>query len=123
MSINKSYPLVTACITTYNRPQLVQRAIQSVLYQNYRAVEIIVVEDGSDSGVADWIQEKGLTQIKYIRHDYNCGLAAARNTGIENANGDYIAFLDDDDEWKPGCVEKRIDILSNLSKEGVSNGE
>ncbi len=97
----KKTPLVTAVVTTYNRPQLVQRAIKSVLSQTYEPLEIILVEDGSDSGVGAWLQEERLEHIHYICHEENRGLAAARNTGLKLSHGTYIAYLDDDDEEPP----------------------
>lgn len=94
--------LVSAVITTYNRPQLVRRAIRSALNQTWDSQQIIVVEDGSNGGVEQWLTSEGLLErIQYERHETNRGLAAARNTGLELADGEYVAFLDDDDEWKP----------------------
>ena len=85
MNASKRKPLVTVVVTTYNRPEMVHHAIQSVLAQTYEPLEIIIVEDGSDSGLEAWLQEKCFTQIRYIRHEKNQGLAAARNTAIEMA--------------------------------------
>lgn len=116
MSKTESYPLVTVCITTYNRPQLVQSAIQSVLKQNYNPLEIMVVEDGSGSGVKDWIRQSQLSQISYIRHNENLGLATARNTGLKNATGKYITFLDDDDEWDSTKIKKQVHLFEKLDQ-------
>ena len=103
-------PLVTVVITTYRRPKLAQRAVKSVLAQNYQPVDIIVVEDGSDNGIEAWLQAEGLSHIRYMRHRENMGLAAARNTGLLNARGEYIAYLDDDDEWLPEKLKKQVDL-------------
>jgi glycosyltransferase involved in cell wall biosynthesis len=111
---NKLHPLVSACITTYDRPNQALCAIQSALSQTYGPLEIIVVEDGSNTGVEEWIQKNQLTQIKYIRHDKNLGLASARNTGISYAKGKYIAFLDDDDEWESEKIQKQISLYEEL---------
>jgi len=105
-------PLVSVVITTYERPKKVQRAIQSVLEQTYNELEIVVVEDGSHSGVKDWLADQRFDEITYVGHDSNHGLAAARNTGIEQTSGDYVAFLDDDDEWKPRRIEAQVDRLA-----------
>jgi glycosyltransferase involved in cell wall biosynthesis len=110
-------PLVTAVITTYERPELVKRAIKSVVNQTYNPLQIIVVEDGSESGVDKWIDEQGLDEIIYICHDENKNGAAARNTGIKAANGKYIGFLDDDDEWKPQFIERLTKKAENLPEE------
>ena len=94
--------LVTVIITTYNRPRTVRRAIEGALNQTYEPVEVILVEDGTDSGVEQWLMnENMLDRVGYERHENNKGLAAARNTGIKLAKGEYVAFLDDDDEWRP----------------------
>lgn len=107
-------PLVTAVVTTYQRPVLVKRAVRSVLNQNYPSLEVIVVEDGSSTDTEDWLRKQGDSTVKYIGHQTNKGLAAARNTGLEHASGDYIAYLDDDDEWKPGRIKKQIELYSEL---------
>ncbi len=109
--------LVSAVITTYNRPETAKRAITSVLNQTYDHMEIIVVEDGSSSGLDGWIKQEGYGDIIYSCHPRNKGLAAARNTGLRLANGDYIAYLDDDDEWKPTRVEKQVHLINTLSGE------
>ncbi len=112
-------PLVSVVITTYNRPEMVKQAIQSVLSQTYRPIEIIVVEDSSESDVEAWLKENKHTEIKYIRHDNNRGLAAARNTGLRCAAGKYISYLDDDDEWLPAKIEKQVSLLETQSKDTV----
>lgn len=105
-------PSVSVVITTYERPQKVKRAIQSVRSQTYEQLEVVVVEDGSDSGVEDWLTDQGFNEIAYVSHDRNRGLAAARNTGVRQTSGDYVAFLDDDDEWKPRRIEAQINRLA-----------
>ncbi|MFQ5769604.1 MAG: glycosyltransferase family 2 protein [bacterium] len=106
---------VSAVITTYNRQEKVRRAIQGVMDQTYPLMEVIVVEDGSDSGIPEWLRHKGWDHVIYIHHDCNKGLAAARNTGLKKAQGEFIAYLDDDDEWKPQRIERQIELLRNLS--------
>ena len=107
--------LVTAIVTTYNRPQLFRRAIRSVLAQTYEPLQIVVVEDGSDSGAETWLKGEGLDRVTYARHPYNRGLAATRNTGLRLAAGDYVAYLDDDDEWKPPRIDQQVQLLKSLS--------
>jgi glycosyltransferase involved in cell wall biosynthesis len=107
-------PLVTAIITTYDRPMLARRAIKSALSQTYELLEIIVVEDGSESGIAAWIDERHDEKIRYIRHQKNRGLAAARNTGLKAAYGDYVAYLDDDDEWLPDKLARQVVHVEGL---------
>ena len=103
--------MVSAIVTTYNRPTLARRAIASVLNQTYVPLEIVVVEDGSESGLADWIEKLAVENIRYVRHDKNRGLAAARNTGLEMANGAYVAYIDDDDEWLPSKLARQVACL------------
>jgi glycosyltransferase involved in cell wall biosynthesis len=107
--------LVTAVVTTYNRPEPGRRAIRSVLAQTYGPLQIIVVEDGSDSGIEAWLKREGLHQVEYARHPENRGLAAARNTGLRLAAGEYVAYLDDDDEWKPQRIDRQVRLLTELS--------
>lgn len=109
-------PLVSAVITTYERPTLVKRAVESVLGQTYEPLEIVVVEDGSDSAVDRWIEGEVEREVDYVCHADNRGLAAARNTGLDRANGDYVAYLDDDDEWKPTRIEAQVETLRNLAR-------
>jgi glycosyltransferase involved in cell wall biosynthesis len=109
-----SQPLVTAVVTTYNRPELVKRAIKSVLDQTYAPLEFIIVEDGTDTGIHDWLHKLGHNEVRYVCHTENQGLASARNTAIAVADGDYIAFLDDDDVWKPDRIEQQISLLESL---------
>lgn len=108
-------PLVTAVVTTYDRLEQAKAAIESVLNQTYRPLEIIVVEDGTESGVQEWLINQGHEVIRYVRHTRNHGLPATRNTGLGLASGEYVAFLDDDDRWKPARIERGIDRLRERS--------
>jgi glycosyltransferase involved in cell wall biosynthesis len=84
-------------ITTYNRLQLLARTLESVWRQRYLGYEVIVVDDGSDDGTCEYLENLG-DKIRYIRQR-NRGPGAARNVGIQKARGDYIALLDSDDLW------------------------
>ncbi len=114
--MNKN-PTVSVIIPTYNRAHLIGRAIQSVLNQTYRDFELIIVDDGSTDKTDDIIKEfkKKDERIKYIKHDKNRGGSAARNTGIIIAKGEYIAFLDSDDEWFKRYLEKQVENIKNSS--------
>ncbi len=98
-------PTVSVIIPTYNRASLIGRAIQSVLDQTYQDCEIIVVDDGSTDDTGAILRSYG-ERIRTIRHSRNKGAGSARNTGIRQANGRYIAFLDSDDEW----LRKKLEI-------------
>lgn len=102
-------PTVSIIIPTYNRANLISEAIDSVLAQTYRNFEIIVVDDGSTDNTKE-VLSKYNGQIKYIYQD-NKGGAEARNNGIKNAQGEYIAFLDSDDLWLPNKLEKQVKYL------------
>lgn len=106
-------PLVSAVVTTFNRPGMAKRAIESALAQSYMPLEIIVVEDGSKSNIEEWMERNKLTQVRYFRHEQNRGLAAARNTGFRKSQGNYVAFLDDDDEWLPEKLTKQVKLFES----------
>ncbi len=105
-------------IPTYQRSDFLARAIRSVLSQSYTNIEIIVVDDnqGEDSfRLATKQKIKDFShRIKYIEHKKNMGVVQARNTGILNANGDYISFLDDDDEWMSSKLETQLKLFDQL---------
>lgn len=108
-------PKVSVIIPTHNRPELIGRAIQSVLNQSYQDFEIIVIDDGLKIRAESIIKEINDSRITYIHHDIEKGGAAARNTGIKVAKGEYIAFLDDDDEWLPDKLEKQAKVLEGTN--------
>ena len=100
---------ISVVIPTFNRNSLVARAIDSVLKQSLNPYEIIVVDDGSDDGTSEMIQNK-YNSIKLIRQQNN-GVSAARNKGIKHAKGDWIGLLDSDDEWTEKKLENQADRL------------
>ena len=104
--------LITIVITTHKRnPEIVERALVSVLNQTYPQTEVIVVDDSpSDYIYRDDVMKmiKKYNKVKYIRHSSCMGACVARNTGLSEANGKYIGYLDDDDEWKANKLELQI---------------
>ena len=100
---------ISVVIPTFNRISLVARAIDSVLKQSLKPYEIIVVDDGSDDGTSEMIQNK-YKSIKLIQQQNN-GVSAARNNGIKHAKGDWIGLLDSDDEWTEKKLENQADKL------------
>ena len=108
-------PKVTVVITTYNRANLLPRAVESVLAQTYTDYEIIIVDDCSSDDTQDVVAGFDDWRIHSFRHECNKGPSAARNTGIFNANGKYIAFLDDDDEWLPVNLEAQVHFMDKAS--------
>lgn len=91
-------PCISAVIPTFNRRGVVGRAIDSIMSQSEPVDEIIVVDDGSEDGTSEWLQETYAGAIKVIRQG-NSGVSAARRRGVQEAKGDWVAFLDSDDEW------------------------
>ncbi len=99
---------VSVIIPTYNRAELVRETLESVLAQTHQRLEILVVDDGSTDHTEEVLAGFG-DRIHTIRLGRS-GIGAARNSGIEAATGDYIAFLDSDDLWLPTKVEKHLDF-------------
>ncbi|HXX44142.1 MAG TPA: glycosyltransferase family 2 protein [Candidatus Acidoferrales bacterium] len=91
---------VSALIPTFNRRDYFSRAIESVLAQTLPVDEVIIVDDGSTDGTAEFIQERYAKQVRLIRQE-NTGVSGARLRAIREACGDWVAFLDSDDEWVP----------------------
>jgi glycosyltransferase involved in cell wall biosynthesis len=120
MKLDGGTPRVSVIIPTYNRSAIMKRAIDSVLAQTFTDFEMIIVDDGSDDDVKSVVDVYCDERIRYIRHEKNCGLSRARNTGIENARGFYVAFLDDDDEWLPRKLELQLDHLSRRPRVDAS---
>jgi len=109
-------PKVSVVVTTYNRPDLLPQAIESVTNQTYENIECFVVDDHSTVGNPESITKTvGDENVTYVRHSKNRGLSAARNTGIKKAGGKYIAFLDDDDRWESEKIEKQVSRFEKLS--------
>ncbi len=105
--------LVSVVVTTYNRSELVTRAIDSVLDQTLDEFELIVVDDASEDDTSEVVRRYDDQRLEYVRHDTNRHLSAARNTGIDRAEGQYIAFLDDDDEWLPTKLERQVELFES----------
>ncbi len=107
---------VSVIIPTYNRKHTLSRAIESIISQTIKPLEIIIVDDGSDDGTREWIKQE-YPFIQYLNQN-NSGVSASRNRGIFSANGNWIAFLDSDDEWIPEKLERQLSILRS-DKEAV----
>jgi len=102
---------ISVVIPTYNRCELLQRALRSVFSQNRLPAEVIVVDDGStDETVA--MLNKVFPQVITV-HQANGGVSRARNLGIQHASGDWLAFLDSDDEWLPGKLHQQLSALAD----------
>lgn len=100
--------IVSVVIPTRNRPTLVQRAVKSALAQTLQQIEVIVVIDGTDELTYNTLTQINDERLKVITSPINQGSCAARDLGVSNAVSDWIAFLDDDDEWMPQKLELQL---------------
>ena len=105
-------PCVSVIIPTYNRPAQLRRAIASVLAQTFCDFEVIIVDDCSPGDATRAIAESANdARVRYVRQPKNTKVSAARNRGIREARGEYLAFLDDDDEWVATKLEKQLQVF------------
>ena len=109
MVIKGEKALVSVIIPTFNRGRILKDAVDSVLAQEYTNYELIVVDDGSTDKTVELLQTYG--QHLTLIQQPNKGVSAARNTGIRNSNGHYIAFLDSDDLWLPEKLSCQIEFF------------
>jgi glycosyltransferase involved in cell wall biosynthesis len=105
-------PLVTAVIPTRNRPGLVCRAVRSVLSQSLREIECIVVIDGPDMATVESLREVRDPRLRVIALGESVGACEARNLGAQASRAEWVALLDDDDEWLPHRLERQIAALA-----------
>jgi glycosyltransferase involved in cell wall biosynthesis len=112
-------PAVSVVIPSFNRGHCIQACVGSVLAQTLHDLEVIVVDDASRDDTAVQVAALGDPRIRYLRHESNKGGAAARNTGIQAAQAEYVAFLDSDDAWSPEKLEKQ---LRHLAGKGPAYG-
>jgi glycosyltransferase involved in cell wall biosynthesis len=104
------HPLVSVVIPTRNRPQLVKRSVLSALAQSLQNIEVIVIIDGPDPSTVTVLQEINDTRLRVVELPTSQGGAGARNAGVNAALGEWIAFLDDDDEWFPHKLAEQIQL-------------
>jgi len=104
-------PAVTVIIPTYNRRDILPRAVFSVVAQTFRDWELIIVDDASTDDTERVVDGFRDVRIRYIRHEKNRGQSAAQNTGIAGAGGSLVSFLDSDDEWFPGKLASDVALF------------
>ena len=102
---------VSVIIPTYNRAEFLRSSIESALKQTFTDLEIIVSDDKSTDHTREVVRSFKDRRIKYILNQGNKGVSAARNLGILASEGEYIAFLDDDDEWLPDKLQRQVEVL------------
>lgn len=120
--VTSSQPLVSVVIATYNMGQYITQAIDSILQQTWKNLEVIVVDDGSTDNTSDVMARyKDNSNVVYIQNE-NQGQPKAKNCGIKNTKGDFIAFCDADDLWEPNKLEVQMPLFAN-HKVGVVYSE
>jgi len=111
---------VSVVITTKNRKNYLKQAIDSVLSQTYKNIEIIIVNDGSDDGTNDYLKKFfNNKKALIITNESSMGANYCRNLGIKNSKGDYLAFLDDDDFWDKNKLKKQVELIESDERIGL----
>lgn len=110
-------PLVTIIIPVYNTEKYLKRCLDSAIHQTYQNIEIIAINDASTDHSSEILKiyEKQYKNIKVILNPINLGVGASRNKGLEIANGDYIYFLDSDDEMKENAIETLVELITTYN--------
>lgn len=118
--------LISIIVPVYNVEKYIRETMESVAAQTYTAWELLLVEDGSsdrtEEVIARYLREKGETRIRLLRQPSNMGAACARNRGLMEARGRYIAYLDADDLWMPEKLEKELRFLKEKDAAFVFTG-
>lgn len=110
--LDDELPLVSVILPTYDRPEYLKQAVRSVCRQTYSSIELLVIDDLSPvpaSETLDDVDCESISDVRCIRHEQNRGANAARNTGIREADGEFIAFLDDDDRWLAEKTSRQVE--------------
>ncbi|AFZ22780.1 glycosyl transferase [Cylindrospermum stagnale PCC 7417] len=111
-------PKVSVIIPAYNAMTYLPETLESVLRQTFTNFEVLIIDDGSSDNIVEWASQLTDSRVKFISQN-NQGSSAARNAGIINSSGDYIAFLDADDLWQPTKLEKQVHILEENPEAGL----
>ncbi len=112
-------PRASIVVPAYNTLSTLPETVQSLRSQTFQDVEIIVVDDGSSDGTADWVRSQDDPRLRLVRQ-VNRGLAGARNGGIGAARGEYIGFCDGDDLWEPEKLERHVAFLDARPEVGLT---
>lgn len=120
--VNRSHSgkLVSVVLPTFNRAYCLERAIRSVLSQTYANLELLVIDDGSTDSTEEICTQiaRRDRRLRYLQQA-NGGVAAARNLGLEHAIGEYVAFLDSDDWWRPFKLELQLEVMQSFDDVGL----
>lgn len=115
-------PTVSVIIPVYNREETILRAVDSVFSQTWKDLELIIVDDGSTDQTATILSERYPQEIQLLSQE-NQGVSAARNFGVRESSGKWIAFLDSDDYWHPQKLERQMEYLKENSKLNIAQTE
>ncbi|AUM96479.1 TPA: glycosyltransferase [Clostridium botulinum] len=120
----KLEPLISIIMPVYNCQEYIEKAINSVIAQTYKSWELIVIDDESKDNTIKIIEKLSNKdqRIRFYKNEKNLGVSETRNKGISLANGEWIAFLDSDDMWKPSKLEKQIIISNTVEAEFIFTG-
>jgi len=119
-TVHESSPRVSVVVPTHNRAEFLPRAIGSILAQTFSNFELLVVDDGSTDRTADVVRGFNDPRIRLLHLGGRCGAGRARNVGIEASRGEWVAFLDSDDEWLPLKLELQ---MARVGQSDVPNAE
>jgi glycosyltransferase involved in cell wall biosynthesis len=120
-TLSENMPKVSVIISTFNYGHFITRAVHSVLAQTFGDFELLVVDDGSEDNTRELVQQVHDQRLHYF-WQHNQGPSAARNTGIRLARGEYLAFLDADDEWYPDKMQAQLEMICNQPQVGLVYG-
>ena len=109
-------PEITVVVPTHNRRDLLQLTLRTVLGQRDVELEVVVVDDGSTDDTADVVAGLGDPRLRLVRHDTAQGVSAARNRGIAEASGQWVAFVDDDDLWAPDKLARQLEAAHDTGR-------
>ena len=112
----KKYPLISVIIVTYNRANLLSKTVKSLLSQDYKNVELVVVDGNSKDNTRGVIKSISDPRVKYHRQDSNSGILSGRNKGLDLAKGGYLCFLDDDDELVRSALSTAVKEFERAPK-------
>ncbi|MGB9736431.1 MAG: glycosyltransferase family 2 protein, partial [bacterium] len=123
--MQQTIPLISVIIPTFNRFKMLERALRSVLTQSLQNFEVILIDDASTDGTDEYLQKRFSAEIEkgiilYTRNKNNKGRSVCRNIGIKLSNAEFIAFLDDDDEWLVDHLANLYNLLSKHKDLGIA---
>lgn len=116
--------MVSIIMAAYNAEQTIRRALLSCLNQTYKDIEVVVIDDASTDRTLNIVEEMANSdsRIRVVKHEVNKGAGLSRRSGINNANGDYITYLDSDDYLKEDCIETLVKAAKERNADIVHPG-